>query len=1221
MLIGFPVITIIKPYINRLRKLIHIYRLLIFLIFAVFLHAITFAQQADSWSYQYYNTSHGLPSPEIICLAKDSKGFLWLGTASGLSMYDGYSFQNYAYTKNSELIGYVNVIKRGAGNRLWIGTGTGLFYYENNEIIKLSAATSLPQGVNDILEDSNILWLATENGPVKLNMKDVGFNSTKQIALSDHLLKQWWLKDEVIDKRRTVFISKAADGSIFFAQYNNIFRLLNNKLELIHFIANSHDKINAVFAINKSKLYFDAASTEINKFENGVVTAVGFKDFYKPGAAAQVPGEWYVGTRGAFYFHPETGIASALIRFSDKYAVYPTVVLADNNFLWVASHDGLIKLKPSIFNSWSFDTPQSSNDFYSVTELKNGKILLGANRGKVFKKEGNIFSLFEDHLVHDAEIKALYEDERGWLWAASGYQGLALIRNGKAERYTIDNGLHDNSLYHFIKTRNGKLYVTGDQGMSEIIVKNDKTISFKKFLYEPNISRYAKFFAAIEAPGGSIWLGGEEGLVYLQNDSLKKYMPDGKQLYVNFMIQDKAGKVWIATSGEGILQCTFNAKNELEIIKQYTDDDGLNSRHYLTLLTDNENNIWAGSSKGISVIGRSGNFKGRILNFDESDGFIKPGYSYMRLCQAKHSSIWAVTVFGFTSFQPSLLSPSTVAPLVYITGTRLIKNNQSVSPDSFIKHSDNNNFLYANNSLNFNFTAPDYTDQANIRYYYKLEGLDTNWKNSNNLRSISFENLSPGEYTFRVKALNGKNVWSKADAVYAFVIIPPFWKTWWFFVTVFATISILAIFLIRQRIRFIKKREAVKTELQKLKATRYREQLEIEKIINHFATDMNSISSIDDILWDVTKNCIAELNFEDCVIYLKDEQRNVLVQKAAWGPKTTDGKKIINPIEVPVGKGIVGTVAATGKAEIIPDTTADDRYIVDDAKRFSEIAVPLINNGKVLGVIDSEHSKKAFYTERHLEILTTIASLCAGKIDVIKAGQQAMEKEMELLRLSKDFATSQLTALRMQMNPHFIFNALNSVQHYILQGNVVEANKYLSKFSKLQREILHCSNLQFITLEKEIEILSSYLQLEQFRFGNSFTYGINMTDEIDPDEIKIPPMMLQPFVENAIWHGLMPLYKERNLSIYFDLQSEDILLATIRDNGIGRAAAAKLKLNNGAGNPENESKGMSMVQQRLKLLQQQYDRPFDAAISDITDVNGLVQGTQVTLKIFIGNKK
>lgn len=234
---------------------------------------------------------------------------------------------------------------------------------------------------------------------------------------------------------------------------------------------------------------------------------------------------------------------------------------------------------------------------------------------------------------------------------------------------------------------------------------------------------------------------------------------------------------------------------------------------------------------------------------------------------------------------------------------------------------------------------------------------------------------------------------------------------------------------------------------------------------------------------------------------------------------------------------------------------------------------------------------------------------------------RAKEKEMELMRLNKDLATSQLTALRMQMNPHFIFNALNSVQQYILQGNITEANKYLSKFSKLQREILNCSNQAFISLEKEIGILDSYLQLEQLRFGASFTYAIDITNEIDPTEIKIPPMLLQPFVENAIWHGLMPRTGGRALTIGFEFFTDDILLVKIRDNGIGRKASALLKQNNGSNATDHESKGMSMVNQRLHLLELQYDKPFEVAVSDITDAEHMVQGTEVVLKIFIGDKR
>jgi len=229
---------------------------------------------------------------------------------------------------------------------------------------------------------------------------------------------------------------------------------------------------------------------------------------------------------------------------------------------------------------------------------------------------------------------------------------------------------------------------------------------------------------------------------------------------------------------------------------------------------------------------------------------------------------------------------------------------------------------------------------------------------------------------------------------------------------------------------------------------------------------------------------------------------------------------------VPGGKGIVGAAVESRHYILANDTSLDKRYFsVDEKVRLSELCVPIIHNNESMGAINTEYSAKNFFTDRHLQILTTIASMLADKIDAIESMQLAREKELELLKLNKDLATSQLTTLRAQMNPHFIFNALNSIQQYILQGDVVEANRYLSKFSKLQREILLCSNQNFISMEKEIEILDSYLQLEQLRFGESFTYAISMTDEIDPAEIKIPPMMLQPFVENAIWHGLNKVTK------------------------------------------------------------------------------------------------
>ncbi len=153
-----------------------------------------------------------------------------------------------------------------------------------------------------------------------------------------------------------------------------------------------------------------------------------------------------------------------------------------------------------------------------------------------------------------------------------------------------------------------------------------------------------------------------------------------------------------------------------------------------------------------------------------------------------------------------------------------------------------------------------------------------------------------------------------------------------------------------------------------------------QKTLNYFATSLYNQNTVDDVFWDIAKNCISQLNFEDCVIYSLDESRNMLIQKAAFGPKNPDGFIITNVLEIPVGKGIVGSVAKSFKPEIIKDTRNDNRYLVDDISRKSEIAVPIIVDGKLIGVIDSEHSRAGFFTKRHLDILQKITDTCTKKL-------------------------------------------------------------------------------------------------------------------------------------------------------------------------------------------------------------------------------------------------
>jgi hypothetical protein len=235
-----------------------------------------------------------------------------------------------------------------------------------------------------------------------------------------------------------------------------------------------------------------------------------------------------------------------------------------------------------------------------------------------------------------------------------------------------------------------------------------------------------------------------------------------------------------------------------------------------------------------------------------------------------------------------------------------------------------------------------------------------------------------------------------------------------------------------------------------------------------------------------------------------------------------------------------------------------------------------------------------------------------GKLSV---EQEARGNERKLADLNLELTNQQLTALRAQMNPHFIFNALNSIQKYVVTGNIDEANSYLSKFSKLQRMILAYSDENFISLDKELEVLKLYLELEQLRLTNEFHFDIIVDEDIEPEEINIPPMLLQPFAENAIWHGLIPKQGEKKLRIEFKLTSDDVLTCIVDDNGIGRAAAKIIKEEKQANSPVNKSRGMSLVYNRMALLEKKYGKGFTVHVIDKMNDKGESEGTRVELRI------
>ena len=235
---------------------------------------------------------------------------------------------------------------------------------------------------------------------------------------------------------------------------------------------------------------------------------------------------------------------------------------------------------------------------------------------------------------------------------------------------------------------------------------------------------------------------------------------------------------------------------------------------------------------------------------------------------------------------------------------------------------------------------------------------------------------------------------------------------------------------------------------------------------------------------------------------------------------------------------------------------------------------------------------------------------------VVKERNKIVNQKREQKRIITELETQMLQlkqkTLQLQMNPHVIFNTLNSIQQYILNNDAANAVSYLSSFSKLMRRILNNSNERYITLSDEIEAVSLYLQLESMRLGNRFNYKIEVDSEIDANNIEIAPLIVQPFVENAIIHGLVPKKDNCFLSIRFSKLSDDKLLCVIEDNGVGRKHSEMMKQERGS---SHKSYGMSITKRRLETLTKISNDEFSVEIVDLYDDNGNAAGTRVNIII------
>lgn len=1170
-----------------------------------------FASRAQ-FIFQNLKEEDGLSAKDVRCLYRDTDGFLWMGTTNGLNRYDGNLVKHYDDEKSIRTIeiheivpidGSKNLllatsgglrlfnkssgsyqaddrfktlsskpvisIRADASQRLWIACASEIYIYENQKLRPLVAA--LPWTKPLLNHDftfaprSAFVWDNQRKGFWIGGRKSFFVDCKNQVVydgtfnpLGFPLLNRKQITAIALDGRHNVWYATEEDLSLHHwnarTGTDSAYHHLDGRTPT--------DRISYLFVDTKDRLWVSTW-----------MFAAYVKEYGKP--IRKIP------------YSQDTP-------YSIAYGYIQHAIQDAENDIWFATNNGLSKL---IFN----------NPFQYIYKVPSYKYFLETGFspiGSLSKSGDTIFAAKEDGLIEyhagtgkftrhvvtadNISRNKFYGSVKiGNTWWFASSEGLYYMKIGDKgiRRFTgLKNKGSSARCNLLMKDRSENLWFQiSKDALYRLNTKTYKLDRFDGTNAKYGLFPYRECQSSCRLSNGDLLfaMNGKGLLRFSEKTEQFDLIPvrENENFYVTQLIEAPSGDIWAAVLNRGLYK--MNKRGV------FTDSlylkNSLMTNYIASLAVDRRGAVWAGGPGGLIFFSPESKKVTRVqIDLGKT---LQDWWNYILVAP---ENIYAVMLDHIVVIDPTKFNSIPVRNPPHITSVRVFEREISDSPPASLVMGPDEDFL------TFQYASLKHRDIPSLQYSYQLEGIDENWVNAGRNMTVSYNNLAAGDYIFKVRSTDQNDRWMTKITKLRIRIMPYWWQSWWFFILVGCVSGAFLYLTYNGYLNRKHKRELAKT-------------------IEYFVNSVYGENSVNEICWDIVRSCTAQLHFEDCTVFLWDEGKKRLIQKAAYGSKDLNENEIIDPLELELGEGIVGVAAKIKKTLIIPDTSRDSRYISQDANKHSEIAVPILHEGKLIGVLDSEHTKKNFFTEEQARTLVTIASINANKIAEAQAEEEAAKKEIMLLEINRMLAESQLMALRAQMNPHFVFNCLNSIQECIVTQKYGEASKYLNKFSKLFRMVLNNSDRNLVTVDEEKNVLQLYLELEQMRFEQSFVYRIDIDDDLEADDILLPSMLLQPYVENAIWHGLMHKNGYRELTISFNRIDEEVFKCTIDDNGIGRKKSFEIKERN-ATTKRHKSKGLQIAKDRLDLIDRQ-GQHASVNIIDKYDPDDNAMGTMIVIEL------
>ncbi len=796
----------------------------------------------NNLSFDFYSHEQGLSNDKIHCILQDSKGWIWVGTSQGICRFDGYKFTVFKNDPDdpASLKGdMVRVIFEDSKGNLWIGTENGglnkfnreketfqhLFYYGEHALIKDVTVYAIQE------DKEGNLWVGTETNLFKIeNGSDLTTIKPSNFSDFTEIFKALYF-----DKNGSLWIGSNRGLYLYNPATN-----LNEKIILRESRTNDDvleimpdDDVTFWIGTNESGMF--AVNISTRKAKQIIIDPNNERSYSVRAISKSPNGKYWIGTRGGLYRYDKLSGISELYFHDDR----EPKSLANNSIqcltldtqdnLWIGTRQGLNLLIEERTNILGYKSMPDDNRYLNNGEIyafmmdQRGDIWVGTENGgiNILNRKTDRFSFLlpqtkNPNSISSNCIKALLDDGKNNVWIGTYMGGLDIYntKTGIFKHFKNDpsdpNSLSDNRIWALLLDSNQNIWVGTSNGI------NKYNPSSGGFIHFPNLVNDQKVNWLAEDSDHCLWIGADSLFIYNPKDQSITKLKE----HTISMFEDSKKRYWLTTLNRGIALYS----KEQGVIRYYNEKNGLANNQSLAILEDAEHFLWISTISGLSKFDPE---QERFHNFSTKNGFQNDQFTYRAALKLPSGELIFGGVSGFNIFDPVKIKSRDYFAPIHFTNLKVLNKSVRIGQDGndvltkCISETEKIVLKYEQNSVEVEFASLDFANIIGVQYSYYLEGFDKDWNEPSDKRQATYTNLNPGNYTLHVKTTSIDRQESKIGPVLKIAVLPPFWLTWWFRISIFLAILGLTYWVIS----FLKDKEMLKHSLafEKIKAEKLHE--------------------------------------------------------------------------------------------------------------------------------------------------------------------------------------------------------------------------------------------------------------------------------------------------------------------------------------------------------------------------------------------------------------